>query len=104
MTTATINHIVIDDDDGVARIGGTRIKVMHLVIEKMANGWDPEQMQRQFAHLSLAQIHSAFAYYYDHQPEIDAQIRRSVEEAQAMRAAGGESPVVERLRNAGKLL
>lgn len=60
MTTALDGHINIDDR-GVARIGGTRMKVIHLVMDKMANHSTPEQMQESFPHLSLAQIHAALA-------------------------------------------
>lgn len=102
MTTAAINHIEIDDQ-GVARIAGSRIKVMHLVMEKMANGWGPEQLQEQFPHLSLAQIHAAFAYYYDHQDEVDAQIKRTGEEVERMRLEAGRSTLGARLRRDGTL-
>jgi uncharacterized protein (DUF433 family) len=102
MTTATINHIEIDDR-GVAKIAGSRIKVMHLVMEKMANGWGPDELHEQFPHLSLAQIHAAFAYYYDHKAEVDDQIRCSVEEVERMRMEAGPSPLAERLRREGKL-
>jgi uncharacterized protein (DUF433 family) len=102
MTTATINHIEIDDH-GFARFAGSRIMVMHLVMEKMANGWGPEELHEQFAHLSLAQIHAAFAYYYDHKAEVDDQIHRSVEEAERMRLEAGPSSLAERLRREGKL-
>jgi uncharacterized protein (DUF433 family) len=71
------------DDHGVARLAGTRMKVLHLAKEKRAHGWSPEEMKRQHPHLSLAQIHAALAYYYEHQPEIDRQI------AQEQRSARG---------------
>src|SRR5688572_22778596 len=102
MTTVAVGHVVIDDR-GNARIEGSRIKVIHLVMERMANGWSPEELQRQFAHLTLAQIYGAVAYYYAHQEELDAKIKESIELAKKMRAEAGESPLVKRLREAGKL-
>ena len=102
MTTATINHIEIDDR-GVAKIAGSRIKVMHLVMERRANGWGPEELQEQFPHLSLAQIHAAFAYYYDHKANVDAQIEFSIKEAERMAREAGPSSLRERLRREGKL-
>jgi uncharacterized protein (DUF433 family) len=88
LTIATINHIDVDER-GVARIAGSRIKVIHLVMEKRANGWGPEELQEQFPHLTLAQIHSAFAYFYDHQEQLDQQIDESVRHAED-RVAGGD--------------
>jgi len=40
----------------------------------MAYGWSPEETHFQHPHLSLAQIHGALTYYYEHQSELDSQI------------------------------
>jgi uncharacterized protein (DUF433 family) len=102
MAVVSIDHIEVDDK-GVARIRGSRIKVIHLVMEKMANGWDADEMHVQHPHLSLGQIHAALAYYHDHKAELDAQIQESVRFAEEMAAKAGESPVVKKLRAMGKL-
>jgi len=70
------------DEHGVAWIGGTRVKVIEVVLDKMAHGWSPEEIHFQHPHLSLAQIHAALTYYYEHQHDIDAQIRRDLDEAE----------------------
>jgi uncharacterized protein (DUF433 family) len=101
MTLATFSHIDVDDK-GVARIAGSRIKVIHLVMEKSAYGWGPEEMLEQFPHLSLAKIHAAFAYYYDHKAELDEQIQKDFLFAEAMRQQAGESPLAKKLRAIGK--
>jgi uncharacterized protein (DUF433 family) len=98
----SIDHIDMDEK-GVARIAGQRTKVIHLVMDKLANGWTPEEIHAQHPHLSLAQIHAAFAYYYDHQAELDAQIDRTLVESDALRQELGESPIVAKLRALGKL-
>jgi uncharacterized protein (DUF433 family) len=64
----------IELKDGIPTVDGTRIKVVHLVLEQMAHGWTPQEIQRQHPSLTLAQIHSAFAYYHDHQAEMDKDI------------------------------
>jgi uncharacterized protein (DUF433 family) len=102
MITAAINHIEVDER-GVAKLVGSRIKVKHLVMDKMANGWGPEQIQEQHPHLSLAQVYAAFAYYYDHKAEIDADIEAETRFAEEARLAAGESPIAKRLRAEGKL-
>jgi len=102
MTVASIEHIEIDDA-GVARIVGKRTKVIQIVMDWMANGWTPEEIHTQYPRLSLSQIHAAFAYYYDHQEELDAAIKRDLQDAESLRGAAGDSPVVERLRQSGKL-
>lgn len=69
------------DDQGVAWIGGTTVKVTEIVLDKIAYGWSPEEIHFQHPHLSLAQIHGALTYYYENQSRLDAQIRRRLEEA-----------------------
>lgn len=103
MTTALDGHIEVDEK-GVARIAGSRrIKVIHLVMEKIGNNLTPEDLHREFPHLSLAQVYAALTYYHDHQAELDTQIQESLEFADRMRAAAGPSSLAERLRKAGKL-
>jgi uncharacterized protein (DUF433 family) len=74
MTLATNTHILIDDA-GVARIDGTRMKVIHLVKEMLSRKAGPNELRDSFPDLSLAQIHAALSYYYDHQAAMDGQIK-----------------------------
>lgn len=66
-------HVWIDDR-GVAWIDDTRTKVIEVVLDQYAHGWSPEEIHFQHPHLSMAQIHSALAYYYDHREGLDAEI------------------------------
>jgi uncharacterized protein (DUF433 family) len=91
------NHIMIDDK-GVARVEGTPFKVRMMIEGWMANGRSVEALQRAYPRLSLAQIHAALAYYYDHQAEFDAEIERQGVEFEAARAEFLESPAGKRLR------
>jgi uncharacterized protein (DUF433 family) len=101
-TTAAATHIVIDER-GRTWIEGTATKVVQVVMDKLAWGWDAEQIHRQYPHLPLAKIHAALSYYYDHKAEIDAEVQRIDREVNAMRAAAGESPLAKQLRAQGKL-
>ncbi len=58
-------HVLLDEA-GVPIISGTNMKVIELVLEKIAYGWSPEELHFQHPYLSLGQIHSAPAYYWDH--------------------------------------
>lgn len=100
--STTNGHISLDSR-GIPRIGGTGSRVIDVVLDRKAYGWTPEQIHDQYPHLSLAQIHAAFAYYYDHQTDLDAVIERQLREVEALQAAAGESPVARRLRAEGKL-
>jgi uncharacterized protein (DUF433 family) len=84
-TVAPITHIR-RDERGVAWIGTANTKVKEVVLDQQAHGWDAQEIHRQHPHLSLAEIHAALAYYYDHKAEIDAQIQRDMEEYESLRA------------------
>jgi uncharacterized protein (DUF433 family) len=62
------------DDRKRAIIAGTRMRVSFLIQERDAHGWSPEEVYFQHSDLSLAQIYSAFSYYYENREEIDLEI------------------------------
>lgn len=95
-------HICLDNA-GVAWIDDTNVKVIEVVLEKLAHGSSPEEIHFQYPHLSLAQVYAALSYYHDHQVEFDAEIQRQLEEVDALAAQADDSPVRRRLRRAGKL-
>ena len=74
--TATA-HIHLDER-GVAWVDDTNVKVIEVVLDKLAYGWSPEEIHFQHHDLSMAQIHAALSYYYDHQSAFDAEIERQL--------------------------
>jgi uncharacterized protein (DUF433 family) len=61
-------HVVLDEDQ-VPLITGTTMKVIELVVAQTAYGWSPEELHFQYPQLTLGQIHSALAYYWDHKDD-----------------------------------
>lgn len=60
------NHISMDES-GRAVVTGTTFAVEDIAREMLANCWTPEQFCRQHRkQISLAQIHAALSYHYDH--------------------------------------
>jgi uncharacterized protein (DUF433 family) len=88
---------------GVPLIAGTKIKVVEVVLDRLAHHWDADEIQRQHPHLSLGQIYSALAYYYDHQTEMDEDIERRYRKVQEIKATLGASPIQLKLKALGKL-
>jgi len=82
--TAVFTTQIELDGQGVAWIGGTKVKVTEVVLDKIAYGWSPEEVHFQHPNLSLAQIHAALTYYYENQAHIDAQIKQRLEQADAL--------------------
>jgi uncharacterized protein (DUF433 family) len=85
MTVATNSHIMIDDR-GRPLIAGTRMKVIAIVMHHM-KGLSADQIQEGYPNLSMSQIYSALAYYYDHKAELDAEIARQAGEFDRLRDA-----------------
>jgi len=84
ITVEPVTHIHLDER-GVAWVDDTNTKVKEIVLDKLADGSSPEEMHEQHPHLSLAQIHAALAYYYDHRETIDAQIAQDLRDVEGLR-------------------
>lgn len=102
MSTVATTHIELDAE-GRPWIVAANTKVIEVVLDKLAYGWSPEEMHLQHPHLSLAQIHAALSYYYDHETEIDAEIANQAREYEELRALAENSPLRQKLRALGKL-
>ena len=77
-------HITLNEDR-VPEIAGTTMKVVELVVEKQAYGWSPEELHFQHPYLTLGQVHSALAYYWDHCEELAFDFRRRLERVEELR-------------------
>jgi uncharacterized protein (DUF433 family) len=95
-------HILLDER-GRGWIDDTNVKVIEVVLDKLAYGLTPDEIHREHPHLSLAQIYAAFCWYYDHKAEYDQEIARQEREAEELRAASLNSPLRQKLRALGKL-
>jgi len=71
-------HIALDEK-GTPFIAGTTMKVVELVVEKLAHGWSPEELYFQHPYLTLGQVYSALAYYADHKAELERDIENRLE-------------------------
>lgn len=99
MPATAYRHVEINSK-GVACIDGTRTKVRDIAMDHVAYRWNAEQVHRQHPHLTLGQIHSALAYYYDHKSEIDKDIEDGHRDVQQMRQQFERSPAAAKLRAA----
>jgi len=68
---------------GKPRIAGRRIRVMDVVVWHEQLGLSPDEIVSRHPDLTLADVHAALAYYFDHCDQIQQDIaseRRFVEE------------------------
>ncbi|MDE3088506.1 MAG: DUF433 domain-containing protein [Chloroflexota bacterium] len=92
---------VILNEKNVPTIAGTNMKVIELVLEKTAYGWSPEELHLQHPYLTLGQIYSALAYYWDHQEALDQDIEQRLQSADQIRRRMGGSSLAARLKAKG---
>jgi uncharacterized protein (DUF433 family) len=90
-------HIILNETQ-VPVIAGTNIKVVELVLDHLAYGWSPEEIHFQHPTLSMGQIHSALAYYWDHKSELDQDIERRLQLVDGLQQTTPESSLANRLK------
>ncbi|MGD1716181.1 DUF433 domain-containing protein [Dapis sp. BLCC M172] len=97
-TTKTEYKYVHIDEKNVPIITGSTMKVVELITSVKAYGWTPEELHESYPHLSMSQIYSALAYYWDNQAEIDTDMEERYQYAERLRQEAGELPLVKRMR------
>jgi uncharacterized protein (DUF433 family) len=103
MSTTLNGHIEITPGvcGGRPRIAGHRILVQDVAIWHQHQGQSPAEIVHQFPQLSLADVHAALTYYFDHREEIEQQIRDDEQFAADFKAAQGPGPLARKLSAAG---
>jgi len=77
------------------------MKVIEIILEKTAYGWSPEELYFQHPYLTLGQIYSALAYYWDHQDELDRDIEQRLAFVKQTRKITEPTPLFVRLKSKG---
>ena len=81
---------------GKPRIAGHRIKVQHVAVWHERMGMSPDEIVATYSTLSLAEVHAALAYYYDHREQVEADIKEAEEFVEKLRA--GAPSLLEKVR------
>jgi uncharacterized protein (DUF433 family) len=70
-------HIISQPDlcGGSPVIRGTKFPVRSVVNYILHQGLSPEEVVREFTHLTLAQVYDALSFYYDNKDLIDKDLR-----------------------------
>lgn len=55
-------------------IAGTKFPVRSVVFYILKQGMTPEELVREFSHLTLPQVYDALSYYYENREEIDKEL------------------------------
>lgn len=103
MLTLTYPHIIKQKNLPACLERFPRIRVAQIVMDYLAYGWSVEEMCHQHPYLSLAIAHAAMGYYFDHQEEIDTEIKNDWEQAQIPINQSLPSPFYVRMKARGLL-
>lgn len=100
MATARTHHH-IEKTPGVCggkpRVAGTRIRVQDVYVWHELRGQSPDEIVSRFPQLTLADVHAALAYYWDHAEEIGREIADAESLLEQLRRRA-PSPLDEKLR------
>ena len=72
------------DDDGVIKVGGTRIPLATVVMA-FHQGATAETMVQEYPSLTLADVYAAIGYYLRHQADVDTYLAEQQHEAAVVR-------------------
>jgi uncharacterized protein (DUF433 family) len=81
---------------GRPHILGHRIKVKHVAVWHERMGMTPTEIVATYPTITLAQVHAALAYYYDHRDEIQAEIEEERRFVETLRA--GQPSIFDKVR------
>jgi uncharacterized protein (DUF433 family) len=96
--TVVLESCIEIDDNQVAWIADTKVKVIEVALDKLAHGSSPEEIHFQHPHLSMAQIHAALSYYYSHREELETDILQRLNEVNKLAANSKNSTLQKKLR------
>lgn len=98
--TTTKDHIEANPDKcgGKPCIAGTRIRVWEIYVWHELQGRSAEEIVHDFPQLTLADVHAALAYFWDHEAVIRQQMKAVEESVARMKAASGQG-LLDRLRD-----
>lgn len=97
----TYPHITKNEGEPARLERLPRIRVAQIVIDYLNNGWSADEICIHYPHLRLAEVHSAMAYYFDHQAEIDAEIAEEQKLIEEWRKNTPPSPFWLRMKAQG---
>jgi uncharacterized protein (DUF433 family) len=104
MSTAVIYpHVVKVDGKPACLEHSPRIRVAQIVVNYRDLGNSTEEVCTRYQHLKLAEVHSALAYYFDHQAEVDAEIEEEQRMIDESYKNAKPTPVEIKLRTQGLL-
>jgi uncharacterized protein (DUF433 family) len=80
-----------------AYITGTRVSVEDIYLRHEMGGQSPDEIVQSLPHLTLAQVHAALSYAFDHLDELRRQLKEGNDVVAQIRSATGPGPLATKL-------
>jgi uncharacterized protein (DUF433 family) len=80
-----------------AHIAGHRVRVQDIAVMHVKLRLTADEIVEELPTITMADVHAALAYYWDHQDEIEAAIGDEQTFAEAIKRAQGPGPLAEKL-------
>ncbi len=93
----TYPHIVKDPGKPARLEKHPRTRVAMIMADYLWRGWSAEEIARQYPYLSLAEVHAAMTYYFDHRGEIEDELLAEYREVEAWKKNHPAPPFLLRL-------
>jgi len=81
-------------------IAGTRISVQDIYVAHELAGQTPDEIVAAFPHLTLAQVHGALSYCFEHLAEIRGQLQSDQNFVDNLKVQTGPGPLARKLNRA----
>ena len=92
----TYPHIV--KEPGALLEQHPRTRVAMIVADYLWRGWSAEEIARQYPYLTLAEVHAAMTYYFDHRDEIEEELLAEYREVEEWKKTHRTLPLLVRLK------
>ena len=102
MAQLTASHIEVrpnHDGQNRAYIAGTRVRVQDVAMMAEVHGQTADQITDALPHLSLAQVHAALSYYFDHRDEVQQELKQDEQFVEQLKALRGPGLIERRLKS-----
>jgi uncharacterized protein (DUF433 family) len=94
----TFPHIVKPAGEPARLESHPRTRVAMIVADYLWRGWSAEEIVRQYSYLTLAEVHAALAYYFDHREEIEEELTAEYGDAESWKKAHPTPEFLARLK------
>jgi len=85
-SVSTIEIKLTKTEEGVIRVADTRVSIDSVIIA-FKNGAEPENIQRSYDALNLAQVYSVISYYLNNKDELDTYLAERHKQYEQIREA-----------------